>query len=152
MLGVRTVAGALLAACLVAGCAGVRDHRGAVLDPQMTSAIQAGVDNRDSVTRTLGRPTFTGQFDDKDWYYVSADTRTLAFRNPRVTEQTVLHVRFDDAGNVVAVDTSGKEKIASIDPVGDKTPTLGRKSSFFDELFGNIGSIAQPGLPGAQKQ
>jgi len=39
--------------------------------------------------------------------------------------------------------------IASVDPVGDYTPTLGRKRSFFSELFGNIGTIAQPGLPGS---
>jgi hypothetical protein len=61
----------------------------------------------------------------------------------------VLHVRFDQAGNVAAVNTSGRELIASIDPADARTPTLGRKRSFFDELFGNIGSISQPGLPGA---
>jgi hypothetical protein len=42
--------------------------------------------------------------------------------------------------------------IASVDPSGDKTPTLGRQRSFFDELFGNIGTISQPGLPGSQPQ
>ena len=42
--------------------------------------------------------------------------------------------------------------LASVDPTGDKTPTLGRKRSFFDELFGNIGTISQPGLPGAGRQ
>jgi outer membrane protein assembly factor BamE (lipoprotein component of BamABCDE complex) len=63
-----------------------------------------------------------------------------------VTDQTVLHVRFDQAGNVASVNQTGKELIASIDPSGDKTPTLGRKKSFFDELFGNIGTISQPGL------
>ena len=62
----------------------------------------------------------------------------------------MLHVRFDPAGNVAAVDTTGKELVVAVGPTGDKTPTLGRKRSFFDELFGNIGSIAQPGLPGAQ--
>ena len=31
--------------------------------------------------------------------------------------------------------------------VGD--PTLGREKSFFEELFGNIGTIRQPGLPGS---
>ena len=44
------------------------------------------------------------------------------------------------------------EQIAQVDPSGDKTPTLGRKRSFFEELFGNIGTISQPGLPGTQRQ
>jgi outer membrane protein assembly factor BamE (lipoprotein component of BamABCDE complex) len=137
---------ALIGVALLSGCAGTREHRGQVIDKELASGIQVGVDNKDSVTRTLGRPTFTGQFDPNDWYYVARDTATLAFRLPRITDQTILHVRFDQAGNVSAVSQTGPETIASIDPSNDKTPTLGRKKSFFDELFGNIGTISQGGL------
>jgi outer membrane protein assembly factor BamE (lipoprotein component of BamABCDE complex) len=133
-------------------CAGLREHRGFVVDQALADAIQVGVDNKESVAKTLGRPTFTGQFDPNEWYYVSRDTAQFAFRDPRVTEQTVLRVQFDQAGNVASVNKTGKELIAAVDPSGDKTPTLGRKRSFFDELFGNIGTISQPGLPGAGRQ
>ena len=85
------------------------DHRGHVLDQELASAIQVGVDNKDSVARTLGRPTFVGQFDPNDWYYVGRDTATLAFRLPKVTDQTVLHVRFDQAGNVASVQQTGDQ-------------------------------------------
>ena len=142
----------LLGAALLSACVGVREHRGFVLDEQLAQSIQAGVDNKASVTKTLGRPTFVGQFDPNDWYYLSQNTHQFAFRDPRVTEQKLLHVRFDAAGNVVKVATTGKELIAAVDPVNDYTPTLGRKRSFFDELFGNIGTIAQPGLPGGAPQ
>ena len=136
----------------LSACAGTRDHRGFVIDQALADAIQVGVDNKDSVAKTLGRPTFTGQFDPNDWYYVSRDTTQLAFRDPKVVEQTTLRVQFDQAGNVAAVHKTGKELIASVNPSGDKTPTLGRKRSFFDEMFGNIGTISQPGLPGASRQ
>ena len=135
----------------LAACSGIRDHRGFVIDQTLADGIQVGIDNKDSVAKTLGRPTFTGQFDPNDWYYVSRNTTQLAFRDPRVTDQTVLRVQFDQAGNVVAVNKTGRELIAQVDPSGDKTPTLGRQRSFFDELFGNIGTISQPGLPGAQR-
>ena len=59
---------AVLAATLLAGCAGVRAHKGAVVDPQLASAIQPGVDNKASVEKTLGRPSFIGQFTPNDWY------------------------------------------------------------------------------------
>lgn len=136
----------------LSACSGIREHKGFILDQQLADGIQVGVDNKDSVTKTLGRPTFTGQFDPNDWYYISRDTTQLAFRDPKVTEQTVLRIQFDQAGNVAAVQKTGKELIAKVDPSGDKTPTLGRKRSFFDELFGNIGTISQPGLPGAPRQ
>ena len=144
--------GTMFGAALLAGCMGIRDHRGAVIDKELASAIQVGVDNKDSVAKSLGRPSFVGQFNPNDWYYVSRDTKTVPLRGPGVTDQTILHVRFDQAGNVVRVDRSGKEYIASIDPTNAKTPTLGRQRGFFDELFGNISSISQPGLPGSNRQ
>ena len=136
----------------LSACSGIRDHRGFILDPTLVDGIQVGVDNKDSVVRTIGRPTFTGQFDPNEWYYVSRDSTQLAFRDPKVTQQTVLRVQFDQAGNVASVQKTGKELIAQVDPSNDKTPTLGRKRSFFEELFGNIGTISQPGLPGSSPQ
>ena len=134
-----------LAAVLISGCAVNRAHKGAVIDPQLASTIQAGVDNKASVEKLLGRPTFTGQFTPNDWYYVSRDTNQVAFRNPRVSRQTVLLVKFDQAGNVNSIQRTGKELVLNIEPAGRKTVTLGRKRSFFDELFGNIGTVGSAG-------
>ncbi|MBV9526931.1 outer membrane protein assembly factor BamE [Sphingomonas sp.] len=134
---------------LLAGCAGVRAHKGAVLDPQLVGAIQPGIDNKDSVAKTLGQPTFAGQFTSNDWYYLSRDTSAFAFRSPRVTDQTVLHVRFDQAGNVAAVDRTGKNLVANIDPASRRTPTLGRKHDLLSEIFGGIGAVGAPGVGNA---
>jgi outer membrane protein assembly factor BamE (lipoprotein component of BamABCDE complex) len=142
---------AMMGAALLSGCMGIRDHRGAVIDKELASAIQVGVDNKDSVAKTLGRPSFVGQFNANDWYYVSRDTKSMPLRGVGVTDQTILHVRFDAAGNVAAVGRTGRELIASIDPSNAKTPTLGRQRSFFQELFGNISSVSSPGLPGSQR-
>lgn len=140
------------AGLLLSGCAGYRESRGYILDEQLSQAVAVGTDNKTSVERTLGRPTFTGQFNDSEWYYVSRETSTFAFRNPRVTEQSVLRIRFDAAGNVTAVDRTGKDQIASIDPYGRTTPTLGRRKSFFEEFFGNIGTVGGVGAPGSSPQ
>ena len=144
---------AVVGGVMLTGCAlSIRDHRGYVQDEELTQAIQVGTDNKASVEKTLGRPTFAGTFESNDWYYLGRDTRTFAFRNPKVIDQNILHIRFDQTGNVAAVNTTDEKLIAAIDPNGDRTPTLGREKSFFDELFGNIGSIRQPGLPGSQRQ
>jgi outer membrane protein assembly factor BamE (lipoprotein component of BamABCDE complex) len=139
----------IAAAVLLAGCAQMRAHKGAVLDPQLASSVQPGVDNKDSVTKLLGHPTFVGQFTPNDWYYVSRDTTQLAFRNPRVTKQDVMLVRFDAKGNVAAVQHTGKALVMNVHPYGKETPTLGRTRSFFEELFGNIGSVGA-GMPGGE--
>ena len=145
----RSLAAAMLigAALLTSACTKIQGIQGYLIDETLVSAIQPGVDTRDSVQGTLGRPTFVGQFDQRDWYYVARRTQQLAFNHPRAVLHTVLHIRFDEAGNVVAVDRSGFERVASIDPMNDKTPTLGRDRSFFEELFGSIGQVstARPG-------
>lgn len=140
-------------AVLLGGCGQLREHKGYIADPILIDSVQPGVDNRSSVAGLLGRPTFESQInrpgEQPVWYYVSRDTRQLAFASPRPIQQTILAVRFDAAGNVVSVDRSGLEHVASIDPFGQETPTLGRQGGgFFSELFGNIGRVGSVGEGG----
>ncbi len=148
-ISVRALGAALLAAALgTSACTPVRSHQGYVIDKELVDAIQPGVDNRESVLQTLGRPTLTSQFNDGEWYYVSRDSSNFGFQDPKVREQQTLRVRFDAKGNVIAIDRTGADLIASIDPYGKKTPTLGRKRGFFEDLFGNIGTVGAPGAGG----
>ena len=146
----RTVSGtsiAVLVLALTSGCASIRDHRGYFSDPALISSIQPGVDNRLSVERTLGRPTFVSQFGQPAWYYVATNTAQAPFTRPKTTDQSILKVNFDPAGNVSGVQLTGAEKVVRLSPDGDKTPTLGRERGFFEDLFGNIGAVGA-GAPG----
>jgi len=139
--GLFRVSAIALAAMLVAGCAINKAHKGAVIDQRLASSVQPGVDNKDSVQKLLGTPTLTGQFTPDDWYYISRDTNQVAFRNPTVQKQLVMLVRFDPKGNVASIQRTGKDLVLPVSPTHRSTPTLGRKRSFFDELFNNIGSV-----------
>jgi outer membrane protein assembly factor BamE (lipoprotein component of BamABCDE complex) len=145
--GSRALAALVMGAALSAGCSSIRDHQGYLIDEPLITAIQPGIDNKDSVAGTLGRPSFVGQFDQaqRDWYYVSRDTRQAAFTTPRPSAQTVLRVRFDAAGNVESVQRTGVELAVNINPDNRQTPTLGRDRSLLQELFGNIGAVGQRG-------
>jgi outer membrane protein assembly factor BamE (lipoprotein component of BamABCDE complex) len=140
----RRIGGIALAVAVLAsaaGCTRDKNHQGFIFDYTLLATVQPGIDNKDSVAKTLGRPSFAGTFSDNDWYYVSRDTRQLGFGNPKPTSQALVHVTFDGKGNVAAVERTGLAKVASISPSGDKTPTLGRERGFFAELFGNIGRV-----------
>lgn len=154
------VSAALLsvAALAAGGCTKFRTHQGYVVDQALVDSVAVGIDNKASVERTLGRPTFASQFgvvgnqgqlvtpeQASDWYYLSRNTRNFGFARPRAKEQMLLRVHFDALGNVTSVDKTGTETIVDISPNGDKTPTLGRDRSFFEELFGNIGAVGVPG-------
>jgi outer membrane protein assembly factor BamE (lipoprotein component of BamABCDE complex) len=150
MIKGKTIGTAIvLAAALTAGgCSSIRETRGYIIDQTLVSTVQPGIDNQQSVTQTLGRPTFTSQFGDPTWYYVSSITGRKPFVRPKIQNHTVLAIKFDANGNVASADRSGVEKVAYFSPDGDQTPTLGRERGFFEDLFGNIGTVGAPGAGG----
>lgn len=142
------VAGAAAMMAALGGCSRIRTHQGYQVDKLVMDSIAPGVDNKASVEGALGRPSFASQFGPEEWYYVSRDMRQLAFNSPKVQDQLILRVRFDPAGNVSTIDRIGKEQVANISPEGDKTTTLGRHRTLFQEIFGNIGAVGAGGLGG----
>lgn len=145
--GRRMLAGAALAAVLgaLAGCTSITEHRGYLADNLLYNGIRAGIDNQRSVEGTLGRPTFTSQFGQPTWYYVSSTNGQRPFGRPKIEDQSVLAIRFDAAGNVAEVDRSGIERVVYLSPDSAETPTLGRERGFLEDLFGNIGAVGAAG-------
>lgn len=144
-LGLAAVAGTLLAS----GCTSIRDHRGYIVDPALLDSVEPGIDNKLSVEKTLGRPTFISQFGEPDWYYVSINTKQVAFTRPRAQSEMIVKVTFDAAGNVAKVERAGMDHVVFLRPDHDKTPTLGRERTFLEDLFGNIGTVNAAGGPPA---
>ncbi|MEO6042234.1 MAG: outer membrane protein assembly factor BamE [Croceibacterium sp.] len=139
---------ALAGALAAGGCSSIVTHRGYIADELLVQSVEPGVDNRQSVERTLGRPSFTTQFGAPVWYYVGSNTHQAPFNSPKIYQHGVMAVSFDGAGNVAKVERSGMEKVARIDPNGDSTPTLGRERGFLEDLFGNIGAVSTGGGTG----
>ncbi|TDP47942.1 outer membrane protein assembly factor BamE [Zavarzinia compransoris] len=135
---------AVLAALAIGACTPIVDDRGWRPDETAVSAIRPGVDNKESVARLLGTPSTVSNFDDRAWYYISARTERIAFQRDSVTNQAVLIVSFDAAGNVTEVSrldqADGKE--VAMNP--DKTATLGNELTIWQQLFGNLGRFNAP--------
>ncbi len=132
-------------ALVLSGCSRIKTHQGYFVDNLLVDSISPGVDNRESVEGTLGRPSFVSQFGQQDWYYVSRDMKQLAFANPAPKEQTVIHVAFDTAGNVASIERTGIDKVVELSPKDGKTPTLGRQRGILEDIFGNIGAVGAGG-------
>lgn len=135
----------LSALTLTGACVPLRSHQGYILDADLVNSVQPGVDNRNSVLKVLGKPSFASQFNTGDWYYIARDSRNLAYLKPKASSQLTLKISFNDAGVVSGITRTGVDRVASIDPYGKTTPTLGRKRGFFEELFGNIGAVGAAG-------
>lgn len=135
----------MAAAVQMAGCTSIRETRGYVIDQLLVESIQPGIDNQRSVEATLGRPSFAAVYGDPAWYYISSLTEQKPFSRPKIRTHRVIRISFDDQGNVIDKQERDVSAVANIDPDGDKTPTLGRERGFFQDLFGNIGTVGAPG-------
>ncbi|MEL7445538.1 MAG: outer membrane protein assembly factor BamE [Pseudomonadota bacterium] len=140
-----TVALAAGVGVALAGCSSIRESRGYVTDNVLLQSVQPGIDNQRSVEGTLGRPSFSSQFGEPTWYYVSSVTGRRPFVRPRIRGHSVTAVKFDANGNVASVERKGIDDVVYLQPDGDKTPTLGRERGFLEDLFGNIGQVGAPG-------
>ncbi|MGL1539777.1 outer membrane protein assembly factor BamE, partial [Vibrio parahaemolyticus] len=85
-----------LAAVSLGGCKSLKGHTGYVIDADLVNSVQPRVDNRDSVQKVLGTPTFTSQFNDREWFYVARDTKYLGYTHPKPTSEQAIRVKFDE--------------------------------------------------------
>jgi outer membrane protein assembly factor BamE (lipoprotein component of BamABCDE complex) len=126
-------------------CTRIKDVKGYIADDQLIATLQPGVDTKNSVQKTLGRPTMISAVDPNRWYYVSQLTRQLAFLRPKPQSHQALAVSFDTKGNLTKTEKLGLDQIVTVDASGDKTPTRGKDSSLWDNLFGDIGRFSAGG-------
>jgi len=142
-LSCRLALVAVLAAALVACSPIVRQH-GHVVDEDKLGEIRPGTTTKQQVAQMLGTPSSIGTFADANWYYISRKTSTVAFLAPRVDDQSVVQVVFDDAGVVREVKQYGKGDGERIEHVARETPSVGKQLTLMEQLIGNLGRFNSP--------
>jgi outer membrane protein assembly factor BamE (lipoprotein component of BamABCDE complex) len=117
--------------------------RGNRVDAERLSQITPGVQTRSDVEALLGSPSARGTFDEDNWYYISAQTRTAPGRYLTVEDRRVVAISFNRQGVVSGIreltETDGRD----VRMVSRETPVPGNERSLMQALFGNVG---RPGL------
>ncbi|HXC89066.1 MAG TPA: outer membrane protein assembly factor BamE [Stellaceae bacterium] len=141
---------AISASAALSACATTVEQRGNLPPPEKVAQIHPGKTTKDDVVKILGTPSSVGVFNDKNWYYISSRTGQFSFFDPKVLDQQVFVVDFNDDGIVKAVDhktlVDGKEVV----PVARATPAPGRELSFLEQLVGNLGKFNSTGGGGGE--
>ncbi len=130
---------ALVAA--LAACEARREVRGNYLTDTQLAQIKVGTTDRATVVRVLGPPSTEGTFDQHVWYYIGRQTEDWAFLDPKVLDQRVLAVYFNDKGVVEHVERYSYADARHVDIVQRETPTSGHKIGFFEQILGNLGVL-----------
>ena len=113
----------------------------------LTAKLQPGMQNKTQVEDILGSPTIIATFDQNIWYYITQTTENESFFKPKLIDQQILALTFDETGLLSSLETKSIVDAKHIEPHSGKTPTMGRKLSIFQQLFGNFGRFGNPAGP-----
>ncbi|MCJ8519259.1 outer membrane protein assembly factor BamE [Pseudorhizobium tarimense] len=135
---------AIIASTALTGCnsldIGQTMYNGYVLDEESLALIPVG-SSREQVLLTMGTPSTTATFDSEVFYYISQKReRAAAFMKPRLVEQTVLAVYFDEDGVVERKANYTLQDGKVFDTISRTTPTGGRDLTFLQQLLSGAGS------------
>jgi len=107
--------------------------------------IKPGETDKATVQHLLGTPSTTASFDPNTWYYISRETKDVAFLKPEILDQQVTAIHFDENGVVSAIDHKGLHDAQAITPNPNATPAQGREFTFLEQLIGNFGKFNNGG-------
>lgn len=140
-LALRPARAALLATALAlgtAGCTSFNDgpqQRGYILDEEILAQVKPGMDVQQVLT-LMGTPSTVSTVGNRTFYYISQTTeQTFRFVNPKVTDQRVVAIYFNNAFKVERIANYGLKDGVVFDFISRTTPTGGAEQSFVRNLF-----------------
>ena len=134
------MAGALLAATMVAACTTSITKHGAQLNDQDVAQVTPGMAG-DQVKQLLGTPTTTATLGRGNaYYYISSTLQQSAFFAPNETDRRVVAVYFTPVGQVERVANYGLKDGKVFDFHSGKTASANTNDqSIVQQLFRNLG-------------
>ncbi|GAB5464390.1 MAG: outer membrane protein assembly factor BamE [Hoeflea alexandrii] len=132
---------ALVSTIALSGCTtGEVFHQGYVVDQTALELTPVG-SSREQVLLSLGTPSTTATFDNEVFYYVSQKrTRAAMFMKPKLVDQSVLAVYFDDEGTVKQIANYTLQDGRVFDMISRTTPTGGVDKSFLAQVLAGASS------------
>lgn len=140
---------AMAAGLGLAGCntQQVMTH-GAVINQSQLDLVPVG-SSREQVLLALGTPSTTGQFDAEVFYYISQTrSRRYAYQKPKLVDQRVLAVYFDEEGLVRQLADYGLQDGKIFDFIARATPTGGKDLTLLGQILaGPSREVGAPSSP-----
>ena len=128
----------LLASAILMACTPTQTTRGNIVEDFRMTEITPGISTRTNVLKSLGSPTTTSTFDDNVWYYIGQKMEKKGIFDPKVTEEKVVVVAFNEEGIVDTFEEIENNRL-DIPKVRDKTKTGGNDITILEQILGNEG-------------
>ena len=129
-------------ACLILwGCAPIIHSNGYLPSIVEVKALKIGGDGVLAVKRKLGSPLVEVGEKKRVWVYFTQNVEALAFLEPKVVSREILLVNFDSKNVLKSTERYELDNSRVIDLNKKTVVTEGRKLSFLQQVFGNLGNF-----------
>lgn len=126
---------------ILAGCAATFTNHGYTPTEAELESIIVGVDNRDSVEETVGRPSSTGVLQEGGWFYISSKVRYYTYNEPEVIDRQLVAISFNSRGTVTNIErfTLADGQVITLSRRVTKTGIKG--VGFIQQMLRNLGNF-----------
>ena len=139
----RVIFPVLLVGLALMACTPTQTNRGNMVEDFRMQEITPGVSTKTNVLKSLGSPTTTAPFDENIWYYMGQKMEKKGIFDPKVTEERVVVVAFNEEGIVETMEEIDSERL-DIPKVRRKTKTGGNDITIVEQILGNVGRFNKP--------
>lgn len=140
--GTIRVAGLCVLVVGLTACAATFRNHGYVPDDTDLQSLIVGVDTRDTVEASVGRPSASGVLQGNAWYYVQSRVRNFAYRAPETVERQVVAISFAADGTIANIERFGLEDGRVVSLSRRVTETSVREFGLIQQLLRNFGNIS----------
>jgi len=125
----------------VSACAATFTNHGYIPPAEDLEMILPGVDTRDSVEDSVGRPAASGIVSEDTWFYVASRQRHFTYHAPEVVEREIVAISFDSRGTVENIRELSLEDGQVVRFSRRVTESNIQEVTFLRQLVGNFGRI-----------
>ncbi|PQM58935.1 MAG: hypothetical protein CML40_08785 [Rhodobacteraceae bacterium] len=132
----------LLIHFMLSGCKPITKVSGYVPIEAEIEELKLGVTTKQDAVKILGEPLTYGVDSSNSLLYLQQEIKAVAFFKPYVTEREIIKLTFNEAS--VLSDLERSTEVGPDDFTMEKKITVspGRKLSFWQQIFGNIGNFS----------
>lgn len=127
----------------VLSCSFKLDKAGYMFENTDFSSIKKNVTSKNTILKNFGSPTAVMSLEDQEvWIYFSEEIKQILFFKPTVVWRKVVLLKFDEEDRVKFInnlDLNDNDNSFFVNI--NKTQLPQHESNFFNEIFGNIGTI-----------
>lgn len=121
-------------------CVNKVNHHGYIFDKSMISQVKIGSTTKEEVINIFGTPSDQSSFGQDSWYYISYQTLSHTFRQPKISQAQILTITFvNDIVKSINNSQLDHTSIAQLNLEKERTESINSSQHVISHFMKNFG-------------